>query len=160
MIQDTTRPRIEQHSTATHVCFILSALLAITALGNATGPIGVVLAPAIAVAWYFHSPIMAFAIGQVVFVALFPEEGTLNVLALGEVGLGGVLLSPILDHSEPIRAVVTLLCVSGVLGAITGAGVVSGGLWLGALGLITSVVIAAYVIHRYERVALGLVEVS
>jgi hypothetical protein len=150
--QDSGRRLTPQRALAT-----AGVVLATVALGVAVGPPGVALALAVGLAQYFFSSPVAFAVGQVVLVALFPENGAMLPLTLCEVGLITVLISPAAEHDAPLRTVLATLLAGAVLGLVAWAGLASTeGLWAGAVALGGGVAIGAYGLHRYELVRLNL----
>lgn len=134
-------------------------LIATAALIAAGGPAGIALALLTGGVWYLTSPPVAFAVGQLVFVVLLPET-TLGLVFLGQAGLILVLLSSTVDDAHSLRAVVALLVSGTGLGAMAWLGLLTGELWTGAIVLFVSALAIGYLMHRYERVRLGLVETS
>ena len=120
---------------------------------------GVVAAVLLAVAWILLPATYAFAVGQIALVAL-ASDGALVGFAAVEVGLLGVLLAPATRLADPVPPVA--LAVAWVLAGValawasTGAGAPLDP-WLAGLALVTLTALAAYVVHRYQLVALGLV---
>lgn len=136
------------------------ALVATLAVGVAVGPLGVLMAAGVASAYYVVSTTAAFALGQVILVALIPSEGIFVILVLAEIGLLGVLFSTTVDHNDSARLLVASLLAGLVIGA-TGwlAFRASQTVWVAASALVLATAFFAYGIHRYERVTLGLVEI-
>ncbi len=139
---------------------VLGVLLTVTGLALITGPIGVLLAGSLLVAaWYLLAAPFVFALAQLAVVALFLPDAPLGQLVLIEAGLLIVLASPMAKSDKPIRAIIAMLLAFTGLGVI-GWGVLqsSDALWPIALTLAGSTAIAAYGLHRYERVRLDLIE--
>lgn len=130
-----------------------------TALVAAAGPLGVVFLFLVGGMWYFTFPLMAFAVGQLVFVALMSERA-LALFLLGQGGLAMLLVASLVDDAYSLRAIMALLTSGMVLGAVTWLGVRTGHLWIGAVVLLAGGLAIGYLIHRYERVRLGLVKSS
>ena len=134
-------------------------LVATLAALVAVGPLAALVAVAVGGALFFASTTAAFALGQVVLVALVPADGALAVLAIAELGLLVVLCSPAVDHHDPGRLLVASLLAGLAVGAIGWLTLrASRGIWPAAGALVVATAFLAYGIHRYERVTLGLVE--
>jgi hypothetical protein len=134
-------------------------VVATLAVGVAVGPLGILMAVGIASAYYLVSTTAAFALGQVILVALVPFEGALAVLVLAEGGLLGVLFSTTVDHDDPARLLVASLLAGLAIGATGWLGLQAGQtVWIAAGTLAVATAFLSYGIHRYERVTLGLVE--
>lgn len=130
-------------------------LLATTALlGVTAGPPGVAVGAGLCVAWFLLPVVHVVALGQFAVVALYAASTPLLVLALVEAGLGSVLLASLLPDA-PLRAGVAFLATALLL-----AGVVlfAPSVPFGASALLVLAATGAYGLHRYERVAMGLVE--
>ncbi|HET7324188.1 MAG TPA: hypothetical protein VFJ06_07645 [Halococcus sp.] len=161
MSSETDRNGLTNRLTARHVLVTAGTLLTTAALVVAIGPVGLLVGLAIGVVQYFFSTPSAFAAGQVAFVVLVPVGGSVPLLILGEVGLVGVLFGSLPDRGEPIRAALVTVIVGASLSAIAWLFIrVAEGIWLGALALALTAAVAAYGLHRYEQVRLGLVEAS
>lgn len=151
-----------------------SAVVASVGLVALAGLPGVVAAAALVAAWVLLPASYAFALGQVALVALAPGGGLLGV-AVAEAGLLGVLLAPATTLPEPGPPVA--LAVAWALGGVAlawasaggtggtagtaGAGTVGAGVlapWQAGFALIAVTALAAYGLHRYQLVSLGLVE--
>ncbi|MFB6130400.1 MAG: hypothetical protein ABEJ28_06230 [Salinigranum sp.] len=132
-------------------------------LGGLGGALG---AAAVALAWYFLPVEYAFVAGQVVLAALVAPGGVPTAAPVGPVPIVGVeaalwalLAASLWDVAGTPRATV----VFGVLSAAAGGGAwvaaASGtATWAVAGALVCAFAVAAYGLHRYELVALGLVE--
>lgn len=121
--------------------------------------VGVAVAAAVAVALVVGSAIYAYAVGQLLFALLasmFFGDVPLEGLLVAQVGLGALLLAPLIDH-WPRRTA----AVAGVTFAVTGIGFGSlyalEPLWHGVAILVALYALLAYTLHRYELVQLGLV---
>lgn len=147
------RSRISQGLAA------LGVLIATAALTTAVGPFGTVLAVLTGIVWYLTSPPIAFAVGQLVFVILLPESA-FGLFFLGQAGLILLLFSSVIDDKHSLRAIVALLTSGAVLGATAWLGLRTGKLWVGAIVLLVVTLTIGYLMHRYERVRLGLVKTS
>ena len=136
-------------------------LVATLAVGVAVGPLGILMAVGVASAYYVVSATAAFALGQVILVALVPSGGIFVILVLAEIGLLGVLCSTIVDHGDSARLLVASVLAGLAIGAIGWLSFqTSQAVWIAASALALATAFSAYGIHRYERVTLGLVETS
>lgn len=140
-------------------CAALGTLVATLAVGVAVGPLAILVAVAIGIALILVSTTAAFALGQVVLVALVPPDGAPIILVLAEIGLLGVLFSTIINHYDPARLLVASLLAGLAVGA-TGWLLfwMNQTVWIAASAVVITTAFVAYGIHRYERVTLGLVE--
>ncbi len=151
-------PNAPRLSRIAKVVAALGTLVATLAVGVAVGPLGVLMAAGLVSALYFISTTAAFALGQVVLVALVPASGAFAILVLAEIGLLGVLFSTAVDHHDPARLLVVSLLAGLVIGSIGWLGFqASQTVWIVAGALALATAFFAYGIHRYERVMLGLV---
>ena len=158
MSADTQHSEHVGHSPVERALAVLGTLVATAAVGVVVGPLGVLVAVGVGIARYLAAT-TAFAAGQIVLVALYPTEGPLALLVLAEIGLSCVLLAPVVDRDEPGRATVATLVAGVALGGTAWAALRSAeGVWVGASAIVVGTAIAAYGLHRYERVRLGLVE--
>lgn len=158
-MSQTTSVGSDRQSVISRGLAAFGVLVATAVLVAVAGPFGIALAFLTGSVWYLVSSPVAFAVGQLVFVALMPER-TLALFFLGQAGLAMFLLGPIVDDDHSLRAVVALLAGGALLGAMTWLGLLTGELWIGAVVLLASGVAIGYLMHRYERVRLGLVEPS
>ena len=155
----------------------LGVVLATVALGVGAGLPGAVAGLGAVLAWYLLAPTYAFAVGQLLAVAATGLDASamagggvavtagdgvpLVAVAAVEVGLLALLVGPLLGTGTPGRAVgafvATGVAALAVAWALLGAGQP---LALAALAVALLVATAAYGVHRYERVAFGLVRVD
>jgi hypothetical protein len=139
----------------------LGTLVTTLAVGVAVGPLAALMIVAVGGTLLFASTTAAFALGQIVLVALVPPGGTLAVLVIAEIGLLSVLCSPAVDHHDPGRLLVASLLAGLAVGATGWLTLRSSqGVWPAAGVLVVATAFLAYGIHRYERVTLGLVETA
>lgn len=137
----------------------LAALVATVALGVATGPVGAAAGLATLGLWWLVTAPYAVAAGQVLAVAVLPVDVGLPVLAAIEASLLAILLGPLLTTDAPVgSATAFVVCAAGL--AVIPMTLLSTGrpLWTAAAALAVVAAVAAYALHRYERVRLGLVE--
>jgi hypothetical protein len=157
----TYQPNAAPTSRLTKTVAVLGMLVTTLAIGVAAGPLAILMIIAVGGSLLFASTTAAFALGQVVLVALVPPGGTLAVLALAEIGLFGVVCSPASDHHDPGRLLVASLLAGLAIGAIGWLTLRSSqGVWIAAGAIVVVTAFLAYGIHRYERVTLGLVETT
>ncbi|WP_435181708.1 hypothetical protein [Halorussus sp. AFM4] len=131
------------------------ALVAAAAFVWVAGVRGALASLAVLAAWYALDETYAFAAGQVGVVA-FLGDASLPALAVAEVGLFGLLLVPLTagaGRGRRVAAAVAWIALGGVA-AWASAGrllelPVAAGALLAATGL------AAFGLHRYQRVELG-----
>ena len=107
--------------------------------------------------WERRLPV-AFAVGQLLVLLVLTRESGPLAVALAEGALALVLVAGLVRTGDPVRAVATFatLSVAGAAALWLALGAADA-LWLVALGLVLAVAALAYGLHRYERVALGLV---
>lgn len=111
------------------------------------------------VAWVLVDRVYAFALGQVLFVAISPDPTPLQV-GVTQAGLFGILVAPGL-RDAPIRTLGAFAVASaGLVGVVAGVHDVTGQLWPAVVALGATVALCGYVLHRYQLVTLGLVEVD
>ncbi|WP_160135409.1 hypothetical protein [Halococcus salsus] len=150
---------IPQSSRIARALALLGTLVATLAVGVAVGPLSILVAAGVASALYFVSTTAAFALGQVVLVALVPPSGALALVVLAEIGLLAVLCSTAVDHHDTGRLLVASLLAGLAIGATGWLGLrTSQAVWVAAGALAIATAFLTYGIHRYERVTLGLVE--
>ncbi|WP_126663192.1 hypothetical protein [Haloterrigena salifodinae] len=131
---------------------VLTAALALLA-----GPIGAVAGLATALTWYGLGTPYALAAGHVVLAAAFTEGIGLETFLLVELAFVAVLLAAVVRTPTVLRDAVVVLA-SAI--AFVGAGWIvadSRSIWIAAGTLPLLVALAAYALHRYELVSLGLV---
>lgn len=138
----------------------VGVLVATGALIGAAGPAGLLLGLFVAVGWVFLPPVFAFAVAHAVLPLVAPVP--LPWLVAFEVGALGVLAAPAGDDPAPqsaLRAAIPLAVATLWLLAVALAvrGVTDGALWA-AVAVVGAVAAAAYGLHRYALVRLGLVE--
>lgn len=130
-------------------------LLATAALVGATAGLpGLVVGAGLALAWLLLPVVYVVALGQFAVVGLYDAATPTVVLALVEVGLGGVLLASLLP-AAPLRAGVAFAVTAPIL---VGVVLFAPSLPLGAAALLALASIAAYGLHRHQRVSMELVE--
>ncbi|WP_435156606.1 hypothetical protein [Haladaptatus sp. DFWS20] len=125
----------------------------------ATGGPGFVAGGVLFAAWYALPTLYTAAFGQILVVALFADGvGAVYLIPL-ELGLLAVLVGPLLRADRPRwRVLVTSLVAVGFGVGVLGSHRWSGEYWLTIGVALTAVAVVAYGMHRYERVALGLVK--
>ena len=144
----------------------IAGLLAITvALSLSAGIPGLLLSGVLVVSWRRLLPEYSFAIGQFALVTaaleIHPLAGlnmNLGLLALGEIGLIALLVTPEEDGPHALRAV-------GLTASLVAIGVLGGWLsqhgrwvettWQASAWLLGGGLVLAYSLHRYERWQLG-----
>ncbi|EMA51902.1 hypothetical protein C448_00360 [Halococcus morrhuae DSM 1307] len=157
----TDEPTAPPVSRLARALAVLGALVATLAVGVAVGPLAALMIVAVGGALLLASTTAAFALGQVVLVALVPPGGALAIFAIAEIGLLGVLCSPAVDHHDPGRLLVASLLAGLAVGATGWLTLRSSqAVWPAAGALVVTTAFLAYGIHRYERVTLGLVETA
>ena len=124
------------------------------------GPPGLVGGGVLFVAWAVLPATYAFAVGQVVFVAVTRPAGVLEAgllpLALVELGLAVVLVAPNLQSGRIRRSAAWILLGGSVLvGVALGSYTLWDRVWVAATVLVGIGAIGAYGLHRYELVVLG-----
>ena len=131
---------------------ILTAALAILA-----GPTGAVAGLATALTWYGLGTPYALAAGHVVLAAAFPDGIDPGTFLLVELAFVAVLLAAVVRTATALRDIVVVL-VSATAFVGTGWLVADAqSIWIAAGSLLLVVAFAAYALHRYELVSLGLV---
>ncbi|WP_339104250.1 hypothetical protein [Haloterrigena salinisoli] len=131
---------------------VLTAALAILA-----GPTGAVAGLATALTWYGLGTPYALAAGHVVLAAAFPEGIDPATFLVIELAFVAVLLATVVRSATALRDVAVALASAT---AFVGTGWIvaeSQPLWIAAGTLLVLVALAAYALHRYELVRLGLV---
>ncbi|MXV61819.1 hypothetical protein GS429_07015 [Natronorubrum sp. JWXQ-INN-674] len=134
------------------------ALVVLTvALTVVVGVLGTVAGLATAIAWYVLGTPYAVAAGHVVLATAFPNGIGLESFVLVELPFVVFVLAPTIWGTDPLR--------DGAVGLASAVGLVGIGwivaqsqpLWLAAATVILVFALAAYTLHRYELVRLGLV---
>ena len=136
----------------------LGVIVATLGLALAAGTWGIVAGLAIALTWALGPSMYAFAIGQLFAVAVLSGEARLVAIAVAEGGLLAMLAAPLTKTAESTRTVATYAIATLALGGI-GWGVLRTGrpAWAAAVAITVVAALAAYSVHRYELVRLGLV---
>jgi len=134
----------------------ISWLVAISWLFN--GGFGVTIALVIGLITRISRPVIVIGIAHAGLLLLYPEIATLQTaveVVAFEIGLLAVLFS-----DPPVEGLAVLLTVSLSVAFGTTFFVIAGqsGYWTAVAILIFIILLVAYIIHRYERVSLGLVE--
>lgn len=159
MSANTHQSGFRSYLTGRNGLAAFGTLLATLVVSIVVGPIGLLIAVGVGGTQYLVSGPMAFAVGQIVLMALYPAEGPTSHLVLGEVGLLCFLLSTALDHDGSIRMVMATLVAGGVVGGCAWLGLrTTDTVWIGGGMVIAATAVIAYGLHRYERVSLQLVE--
>ena len=130
-----------------------------------SGPIGLVGGGVLFVSWAVLPATYAFAVGQIVFVALTRPASVTEVgllpLALLELGLAGVLVGPELGSAVARRTAGRTLLGGALLSGVALASyALWGRVWIAATVLVGIGALGAYGLHRYELVVLGKVPES
>ncbi|ADB60099.1 hypothetical protein Htur_1208 [Haloterrigena turkmenica DSM 5511] len=137
---------------------MIGALAVLTAaLALLAGPTGAVAGFATALTWYGLGTPYALAAGHVVLAAAFPDGIGLETFLLVELAFVAVLLAAVVRTSTALRDAAVVLA-SAI--AFVGTGWIvadSRSVWTAAGTLLLVVALAAYALHRYELVSLGLV---
>jgi hypothetical protein len=108
-------------------------------------------------AWALGGHVYAFALGQVLIVAIWSDPTLLRV-TVAQAGLFGLLVAPGLGD-VPTRTVGAFVVASaGLIGVVAGVRDVTGHFWVAMVALGATVAICGYTLHRYQLVTLGLVE--
>lgn len=136
----------------------LGVALATVALWSAAGLPGLVAGLLTLLAWALAPATLAFAVGQVLAVPLLGDAGLAPLVAV-EVGLLAVLAGPLTTPDRPARTLAAFVAGTAALWAAAWLVLRAGEpLWAAAATLAIVAATAAYGVHRYERVRLGLVE--
>jgi hypothetical protein len=142
----------------------LAAAVALIVVADEHWLVAVVGALALLTAWYLAAPPYAFAVGNLALVAALPEADLVRV-GVVEVGLLGVLLASATtpdghDRFSSLTVVGALLVLGWILigGALAWASTRSLlDLRVAAVLLVVPTALAAYGLHRYELVELGVI---
>lgn len=131
----------------------------------AAGLRGVAAAAVVGIVWLLLRPLDAFAVGQVAVVVFARSGPSLDIglgavgIAVTEIGLFGLLLAPATHLSNPrnsVGLVVGWALAGGLLAWASTTSVLAP--WLAGLVLLGFTGLAAYGLHRYQLVSLGLTE--
>ncbi|WP_458210530.1 hypothetical protein [Haladaptatus sp. NG-SE-30] len=135
------------------------ALLVAIVYTVANGLPGLIAGGMLVLMWYLLPTLYTFAFGQLLVAALFADGVALRYLIPLELGLISVLVGPVLTLDHPYRRVVMTSGIASVFGiGIVAIYQLDQAYWQ-AIGILAVVfALGAYGLHRYERVALGLVE--
>ena len=125
-------------------------------LAFVTGPIGVVAGFVTAGAWYALGTPYAIAAGTVVLAVATPDPSATTV---GGVTLAflALVLARTVRSDRPLAEIPVVLASAGGLVGIAWVLGRSQPLWVAAGTLLGCIAFAAYTLHRYELVRLGLV---
>jgi hypothetical protein len=154
----------------------LGVLLVTAALGLAVGPAGLLVAATLAVAWYLSPAPYGFALAVLALVAFVPAALSMRAFSpdaqssvdvdtatagLAVVGPLCLLLAPSGAIEGPVWTAATTGALAVGLGAIAWVGRRStDALWPGAVVLLGTGALAAYGLHRYELLRVGLLDPS
>lgn len=128
-------------------------------MGSVAGVPGLVAGVGVAAVWYALGTPYAIAVGHLLLAALVPTVPPLPALAAVELGTLLLLAGDAGVTAGPgRRSIAGLVAFGGLLAALGAARSVTEELWLLAAALVGVTAVAAYGLHRYERVRMGLVE--
>ena len=132
------------------------------ALTFAVGPIGAVAGLATGLTWYAVGTPYAVATGHVLLASGLPARIDLATVALVELAFlafvaAGFAATDGGRRPAPRRDVGVLLAGAAGLVGVARFGAASRPLWIAAVTLLAVFAFAAYALHRYELVRLGLV---
>jgi hypothetical protein len=145
-----------------HVGLVEVSITPAIAVESIATPIAVVPAAAslvVALLAFWVPRWTLFALGQVALVAVAPRGSPLEPIAAIEAGLFVLLLGDRLGALGSFRSLAATLFLAGGLGALAWGG--WGWFdttWGVALVVAAAVAVAAYGLHRYERLQLGYLE--
>jgi len=122
------------------------------------GLFGIAIAVMIGVITHISRPVIVVGLAHAGLLVLYPEISTLQAaveVVVFEIGLLAILFS-----DPPVEGLTVLLTVSLSVAFGTTLFVIAGqsGYWAAVAILLFIIFLVAFVIHRYERVSLGLVE--
>ncbi len=138
-----------------------AVVLALVGFALTAGPLGVVTGVVVGAAWYLLPLPHAVALGHVALIAVASPDTAIGPLLVTEAGLLAILFSPLPREDDPLRGgLVLLLALAVLVGLVVLMRAWGASLPLVALALVAVAATLAYAIHRYELVALGLLEVS
>lgn len=140
---------------------LAAALVATAGFWLARGPLGLAVGAALGVWAVWSRGWAAFALGQIALVALIPRGGPLAELVVVEAGLFGLLLGDARPSRNMPLVVLETAVITGALGGLAWVA----WRWLDAilgvaLLVIAAVAVAAYGLHRYERLHLGYLDLE
>lgn len=148
----------------------------LVALAMAVGPVGIAAGIGLVLVGLVAPPLAVFGVGQAMLLVVLPAptatqlalvQGTLFLLLLdAATRWRGVVVTVQLlyaivrlrpsERGRYVPDVFPALLAFGVMGGLTWLGATRVGLLDAAAGLVVGVGVVGYVVHRYERVALGL----
>jgi hypothetical protein len=133
-----------------------AALVATAGFWLTSGTLGLAVGAALALVAIWGRGWTAFALGQIALVALLPQGGPLAQLLVVEAGLFGLLVGDARPIRELPRVVLETAAITGALGGLAWVA----WRWLDAilgvaLLVVAAIAVAAYALHRYERLHLG-----
>lgn len=139
----------------------LGVAFAAVGLGLAAGVPGIGAGVGAALAWFLLPAPSAFAVGQLLAVAALSTDDPPLAVAVAELGLLSVLAGPLAETDAPGGTLAAFAVAALAAGAV-GWGLLRTDrpLWLAGLAVAVVAATAAYGIHRYERVSMGLVTVD
>lgn len=129
-------------------------LATIVALTITAGPVGGLVGVGLALAGLFLTPLAVFGLGQAAVLALLPAPTPLQ-LALVETALLLVLVGPAMAHAT-VRLVAGTVGLFALLGTTVWLATQTFGLQPIAITFVSLVALSSYLLHRYERVTVGL----
>ncbi|WP_255196482.1 hypothetical protein [Halorarius litoreus] len=129
-------------------------LATVAALAVVAGPLGAVVGVGLALVGLFAPPVAVFGLGQAALLALLPSPTPLQ-LALVEGALFLVLVGPATKSATGRLVALGALLFAG-LGTSVWYGAQTFGIQAAGIALLLGVGVVAYVLHRYERVVVGL----
>lgn len=137
---------------------ILAVLSTITVFVLSGGLPGIAAGGLIAVCWYFLPAVYVYAIGHFALLVTIPTTDIV-LFGLAETTLIGILVAPIVQTPRPRQRL--LLTIAGIMIGV----VVSWAsyqqlnhVWTAGFVLIGAWALLTYGLHRYEQLALGLIE--
>lgn len=133
---------------------VVGLLATATAFAIVGGPIGLGIGAGLLVVGLVAPAPVTFALGQAGLLVAVPAPSLVRVAVVESV-LFLVLLGPA-TRDEPVRLVGLAVPLFGLLGLGTWLGVARVGPLVTAVTLVVGVGLLGYVVHRYERVVLGL----
>lgn len=140
-----------------------AALVALVAvLTQVAGVSGTAAGLATAVTWYVAGTPFAIAAGYLVLATTWPAETTATTMVPRSVGVITLafltlVLAPIVRSDQPLTDATVVLASAGGLGGAAWYLGRSHPLWVAAGAMLGLGTLAAYALHRYELVQLGLV---
>lgn len=137
----------------------IGALVVALVVTIVAGLPGVVTGAILLTLWYTMPTVYGVAFGHLIVAALFTDGVSLQYLLPAEAGLCALLVGPALNLDHPWWRV--LVTSGGAISVGMATLVVyrwRGAYWQAIAVLAIGCAIAAYGMHRYERVALGYVE--